>query len=457
MPIGRRQCALLLAIGLLLAACDTAKKPDFGQIGAVPGFIGGAVVEEPHAALAARDTLSAGGTAADAMVAAFFTMVATYPVAVGLGGGGACIHYDAITNTAETLDFLAVAPGEGGTVAVPGTIRGMALLHSRFGRLRFGQLMRTGETLARFGHPISRALVRRSASSQQRLAGDPLLRKTFLHADGSNLQEGDQLVQFELASALTRLRTKGIADFYGGELGHRFVEEAQAAGGKVTLEDLRAYRAVWRGVQKSAADNLSVYHLQPPPAAGSVLRELSLTARRKAAPSPESLEGLAAMRSGDAGVATAVTVDRRGSAAACAFTMHTAYGLGRVAPTMGVPLAPVEQAGAMPLALVVAANENLQQAFFAGAASGGPGALAALAQVDADILAHGLTLEEAMARPRQVPALPGETARDEGADRQSPIGRVQALWCSLGVKRAPKTCRFVSDSRGFGLAASQVF
>lgn len=442
----------------MVSACDTGKKPDFGQVGAVPGFIGGVVAEEPHAALAARDTLSAGGTAADAMVAAYFTMVATYPVAVGLGGGGVCIHYDAVTNTAETLDFQALAPDGGGNVAIPGAIRGMALLHSRFGRLRFGQLIRTGETLARFGHPASRAFVRRSADTRERLLRDPFLQKTFLHEDGSALQEGDTLVQFELAATLSRLRTKGIADFYGGELGRRFVEASQAAGGEVTLADLRAYRAVWRSVQKSQSGNLSVYHVAPPPTSADALRDLTNAALgNTGAPGPESLTKIVSVHPKDAGTAGVVTADRRGSAAACSFSMHEPFGLGRVAPILGIPLAPADGAAHSPAAVTVAANENLQQAYFAAAGSGGRGAVAAVAQVTAAALGNGDALEDALGRLRNVPAVGGAAAMNETAAEPGGIGLVQALWCNLGVRRAPKTCRFVSDPRGFGLAASQIF
>lgn len=441
-----------------MSACDTGKTPDFGQIGAVAGFIGGAVVEEPHAALAARDTLSAGGSAADAMVAAYFTMVTTYPIAVGLGGGGVCVHYDAITNTAETLDFLAVPPGDGGSVAIPGAVRGMALLHSRFGRLRFGQLMRTGETLARFGHPASRAFVRRSAAAKQRLLADPFLQKTYLREDGSSLEEGDTLVQYELAATLSRLRTRGIADFYGGELGRRFVEAAQAVGGKVTLADLRAYRAVWRGVQKSQSGNLSIYHALPPPRTADVLRDMTRAALDgSSAADSERLRTLSGVATGEAGSAGAVAADRRGSAVACSFTMHEPFGMGRVAPTLGMPLAPADGAERSPAAVTVAANENLQEAFFAAAGSGGRGAIAAVAQVTAETLERDETLEAAVSKPRSLPALEGAAAVSERAGEAGGLGRVQALWCSLGIRRAPKTCSFVSDPRGFGLAGSQIF
>ena len=109
-----------LALTILLGACD--KRPPVGQIGAVEGFIGGVAAEEPHAAVVARDVLSAGGTAADAVIAAFFTMTVTYPVAAGIGGGGACVAYDSVANEAQGIEFLPRSPSAGGQIAVPGAV-----------------------------------------------------------------------------------------------------------------------------------------------------------------------------------------------------------------------------------------------------------------------------------------------------------------------------------------------
>ena len=73
--LGRR-LSLLLVLGL--SACGGSAFEE-GQVGFIEGFFGGIIVDEPRAALIGRDVLSAGGSASDAAVAAYFTMAVTMP------------------------------------------------------------------------------------------------------------------------------------------------------------------------------------------------------------------------------------------------------------------------------------------------------------------------------------------------------------------------------------------
>lgn len=68
------------------------------------------MADEPRAALVGRDILSAGGSAADAATAMYLTLAVTLPSRAGLGGGGMCLTFDAVSGVTETLDFTAAAP-----------------------------------------------------------------------------------------------------------------------------------------------------------------------------------------------------------------------------------------------------------------------------------------------------------------------------------------------------------
>ena len=118
--------------------------------------------------------LERGGNAVDAAVAVGFALAVTLPRAGNLGGGGFIVH---LAEHGETvaIDYRETAPaaaspdmflderGEpdprksrdlGLSVGVPGTVRGLAMAHERYGSGRFtlAELIAPAERLAREGH-----------------------------------------------------------------------------------------------------------------------------------------------------------------------------------------------------------------------------------------------------------------------------------------------------------------
>ena len=171
----------------MVAGCGS--KEETGVVGTVRGFTGGAVADEPRAARVAADMLSAGGTAADAAVALYFTLSVTLPSVASLGGGGVCVVYDGKANRGQILDFMPRQPAGGGPIAVPVAARGMFALYAQYGKLRWEQLIGPAETLARFGGPVSRAL------AADLLAAAPDLQLELVDsATVPGAAEGEQLV-----------------------------------------------------------------------------------------------------------------------------------------------------------------------------------------------------------------------------------------------------------------------
>lgn len=489
------------------------------------------VADEPQAALVGKQVLSAGGTAADAAIAMYFAMAVTLPSQASLGGGGACVSFNAATNEAQALDFLArppaqPQPGADRPIAVPGNARGFFSLHGIYGRLRWSQLLAPAENLARFGAPVSRALAHDLAEVSEALATEPQMRQIF-GADGGSriMREGDILVQPELAAALASIRTAGAGDFYSGALSHRFIEGVHQAGGLLTEEDLMDYRPSWRRPLLVGYDDKRAYFAPPPPEGGIIAGQmwamlvkddridrtpppeldalLVATAERAFADrqrwtngtsdpqrllSSEHIESL--MTGGDKGslvqarsaptqpvvenpaAATLVAIDGEGSAVACAMTLNSLFGTGRVASGTGIVLASSPGQGGRGAAMLgpmLVVKPSGRQFVLAAAASGGVAAPTALVDVAARVLLARQPVFEASAAPRMhggsdpefVYAEPGASAaslqtliaRGYRAATTERLGRVNLVVCPEGLQTKREACAATSDPRGFGLAA----
>jgi gamma-glutamyltranspeptidase/glutathione hydrolase len=447
-----------LAAGLALAGCEEGPPP--GVIGSVEGFAGIAAADEPSAVLAARDVLAAGGSAADAAVALYFSLAVAMPSTAALGGGGICIVHDAENKTTEALDFLPRA-APGGRIALPAAVRGMAALQARYGKLRWEQNLAAAESMARFGVPTSRALASELATVVTNLAADPEMARIFFRPDGDTLHEGEQLRQELLASSITQLRVRGAGDFYNGALGHALADGAQSLGAPLTIEDLRAIRPEFRPAIELPLGDETLY-VAPPPAAGGVvlgelvrmmtdaadfdsvdaaeLPHLIAEATKRAfidraswmepygdtAADPAELVGEEHARKlmarydpkqatpmADLGTlarepenpwATGfVTADQDGNVVACNVTMNNLFGAGRMAPGTGILLAPAPNergAGYRSLGPAILASDYNGRVYFAGAASGGETGPSAMAQVLLRVVERDETLVDAEAAPR---------------------------------------------------------
>jgi gamma-glutamyltranspeptidase/glutathione hydrolase len=444
-----------------LAGCETAEQPPSGIIGSVEGFAGAVVADEPRAVLVGRDVLSAGGTAADAAVAMYFTLAVTLPSEAGLGGGGVCLIHDPAEKATVALDFLPRA-APGGRVALPSSVRGMAALHARFGALRWEQLLSGAENLARFGTPMSRALAREAATAEDRLRGDPELAEVFFRPDGTLIDEGENYRQVNLAAAIGQIRLNGAGAFYVGPFAATLADAAQSIGAPLTTDALRETLPAFRDTLQVPVGN-HLLHVAPPPAAGGVVAaqlvamlteghdydgvseaerpHLFAEASKRAfadrtgwmqpdgssGTDPATLLSSAHVRglmsSYQPGSATLpedldpqpravpenpwatgfVAVDRRGRAVACNTTMNDIFGAGRVAPGTGIILAPApspDGAGSTSLGPMIMSNAPTGEFFYAAAASGGTTAATALASLFLDTVIRDQPLPEAIKTPR---------------------------------------------------------
>lgn len=434
-----------MALALGLNACGSSNTgPQEGTIGFISGFLGGAVADEPRAALAARDVLSAGGTAADAAVALYFTLAVTKPAQAGLGGGGVCVVYSWRTKQTESLDFLPpIRPGEG---VVPGNVRGMLALQAKYGKMRWELLLGTAERLARIGAATSRSTARDLAAAAPIIAGDAGLMAHFMGSDGTTPTEGTLLSQPELAGMLSAIR-RAPQEFYTGPLAHTFIAAASEVGQRITPEGMRAYSPSWGTPVAAPFGQYTMYFA--PNAAGAAAAQAwrSLGTEggyERASNRQAALVAAFPIPPGEtpSSEASFAVADRDGNMVGCTVTMNRFFGSGHMARGTGVvPAAPDERGRIGGLTPMVVTNPAVPRPFYVAAASGGAAATRALLATALGVFSIGQPLDVAMAAPR-----PDTT------------GLVNAIYCPRGInplgrgEQSEAICQLAADKRGFGLA-----
>lgn len=248
------------------------------------------VTRETHATDVGVKVLQGGGNAVDAAVAVAFALAVTHPSAGNLGGGGFMLVRLA-DGTSTFIDFrergpisasrnMYLDPATGQATndsqlgyrasAVPGTVRGMELAHTKYGRKAWKELVQPAVALAADGFPVSWGLSQalRGRVTSEKLAQFPESKRIFLK-DGAFYEVGETLKQPELAATLARIRDTGAKDFYEGETARLLAVDMAAHGGEITLEDLKQYKAIER---KPLEGNYKGYTVitAPPPSSGGI-------------------------------------------------------------------------------------------------------------------------------------------------------------------------------------------
>jgi gamma-glutamyltranspeptidase / glutathione hydrolase len=419
---------------------------------ATGGFV---VADEPQAVLAARGVLEAGGTATDAAVSLYFMLAVTQPQAAGLGGGGICLVHDRSESKTESIEFLPRRASAGGPVAIPGNVRGFALMHAKYGQTSWSSLLAPAERLAATGTPVSRAMVRSLGPHTNLLRGDVALARGLLTPAGLPLKEQNKATQIELASTIGLVRSRGISALYSGDGVTTLANAIQEAGGNVSSDDLRNYRPV---VSDAGRLNAGAVSLRTPSGnvgagtfAGKLWTALNGIAPTDGEGAARAADGLALQLGApgrlpdDLGSTGFSVVTANGDAVACAVTTNGAFGTGHTASGMGVILArtpddPVSGLASAFLAPVIAVAPDNATLAFAGASGGAPSAVAGMLQVARQLLASdGKALGAAIQT-----ATPG------------PAPLVNAISCPAGLPGGLAQCEFGVDPDGAGLGAEAI-
>jgi gamma-glutamyltranspeptidase/glutathione hydrolase len=242
--------------------------------------------------------LARGGNAVDAAVATAFAMAVTHPTAGNIGGGGFMV-VRLPNGAATTFDYREAAPGKAtptmylgadgninrsltaaGYLApgVPGTVRGMALAHRKFGKLPWKDVVSPAAELAAQGFVIAPSLAA-GLNRELREEGGPMRRfaasvQAYGKPGGGTWAAGDRLVLPDLAKSLKSIATDGPDAFYTGWIADRIAEDMAANGGLISKADLAAYTAKERAPIKGTFRGFEIVSMPPPSSGGTALVEM---------------------------------------------------------------------------------------------------------------------------------------------------------------------------------------
>ncbi|MDM5223235.1 gamma-glutamyltransferase [Peribacillus sp. NJ11] len=227
--------------------------------GATKGIVS---VSHPLAAEAGIKILKQGGNAVDAAAAIQLSLNVVEPMMSGIGGGGFIMIYNKKENKITMIDSREMAPQNvtpelfldekgkpipfskrhtsGKAVAVPGTLKGMETALDKYGTLKLSQVMGPAIKQAENGVKVNWATAQYIGENVKKLENNQAAANVFV-PNGKPLEEGDTLVQPDLAQTLKLIKKQGSNVFYKGEIGDALTKEVQKREGTMTTEDLENY------------------------------------------------------------------------------------------------------------------------------------------------------------------------------------------------------------------------
>nr|XP_021333616.1 gamma-glutamyltranspeptidase 1-like [Danio rerio] len=176
---------------------------------------------------------------------------------MGIGGGLVFTIYNASNGKVETINARETAPMSatanmfdndpqkkypGLLIAVPGELRGYEMAHKRYGKLPWKDLFVPSIKLASEGFKIGKALANAINDEKEKILKNAALREVFCDSHNTTLKENDTISFPQLAATYWKIAKNGANAFYNGSLAQTLVNDINAAGGNITLQDLKDYK-----------------------------------------------------------------------------------------------------------------------------------------------------------------------------------------------------------------------
>lgn len=277
----------ILLLSFAVASCTPRLAPTLSRSGLV-------VCASAPACDVGAAVLTRGGNAVDAAVATAFALAVTHPSAGNIGGGGFMLVRTP-GGQATSFDYREKAPRSAtrtmylrdgridisltneGYLApgVPGTVRGLALAHKRFGTLPWRDLVMPAVMLADGGFVLSETLARDLNRQIEGVMGHyPASLDAYGKPGGGKWAAGDRIVLKDLARTLRAIADDGPDAFYTGWIADRISADMRAHGGLISREDLATYEPKERTPVRGRYRDYDIISMPPPSSGGIALIEM---------------------------------------------------------------------------------------------------------------------------------------------------------------------------------------
>ncbi|MBI9106431.1 MAG: gamma-glutamyltransferase [Spirochaetales bacterium] len=237
-----------------IARADVARKGMVVSGKPVASQIGAAILEK-------------GGNAIDAAVATAFAVGVFEPNASGIGGGGFMTIYLAEEDRVVVVDFRETSPANASNemfyrffkedksfdfygaafspqaIGVPGEVLGLETALEKYGTMTMEEVVTpVYEELEANGIEVTGNLAGIIADMYRILSLNEGSADLWLNEDGMPYQVGDVIYNPDLVKTLKAIAKEGAKAIYEGPIAEAIVENVQALGGVLSLEDLAGYK-----------------------------------------------------------------------------------------------------------------------------------------------------------------------------------------------------------------------
>ena len=254
---------------------------DFHRPGRSPAYATEAMAATSHplATAAAVEMMKAGGTAADAAIAAVGVMAVVEPHMTGIGGdcfalvskpGKPIWGYNGSGRAAKAADpdalraqgLTAIAPTNVHAVTVPGAIEAWEQILKAHGRFDLGRVLQPAIKYAKEGWPVTPRVAFDWPADVEALSKDAGASRHYL-VNGQAPKAGHRMVSAALGGTLETIAKEGAKGFYQGRVAEDIVATLRAKGSAMTLEDFASHAGTVETPIRAAYKGTEVVELPP--------------------------------------------------------------------------------------------------------------------------------------------------------------------------------------------------